>query len=136
MSRENIFCRNVCLVLSFNVIPCVELDILVEGRVQGRLICKSFKAWPLKLLNYSDKEKALQVLETNLLSNHKFLIELNEVNQLTTLQPSSSPHSYKGLQPCALNQITKTEECAPKRLINHIHFFGIWNITILPLRLF
>ena len=64
------------------------------GAGQDRLICKSFKAWPLKFLDYSDEEKALQVLETNLLicADHKFLIELNDVNQLTTLQPSSRQH--------------------------------------------
>ena len=63
------------------------------GGVQDGLICKSFKAWPVKL-DCSDEEKALQVLETNLLicADHKSLIGLNVVNQLTTLESSSRRH--------------------------------------------
>ena len=83
-------------MLSFNFIPCIEMDILgggerwwreVVGRggggeeVQDRFFCKNFKTWFLKLLDCSDKENALQVFETNLLicADHKVLIALNEV---------------------------------------------------------
>ena len=51
MSCENIFGQEVTLVLSAK-------GGGGGGVVQGRLIYKIFKTWLLKLVGYSDKEKA------------------------------------------------------------------------------